>query len=204
MPRVLLSILLFGWLYAPTLCAQPTALDLSFSQDGELLNPFPALPLDAGGTRLLRLGLDHDERILVAGWNSTANSTHAVVGRLLANGSPDPAWAGSGVSVLDQRPGMRVADLVALPDGGAIVCGNYAAPLGANRTWVFVARLQANGQLDTRFASASSTPGIYFAEPAGFDDFSCRALELLADGRVMVAGASFIAASKGSSRHSCA
>lgn len=175
--------------------AQPTALDPGFDLDGERENPFPGLAANAGGSRLLRLGLDHDERILLGGDDGDfgSGSGRGLIGRLLPNGSADPAWAGSGVSVLNQRVNMRVSDLVALPDGGALVCGDYR---GSNptRRWVFVARFLADGQLDGGFAANSSTPGIYFAEPAGFDDFDCRAIELLADGRVMVAGGSFIAA----------
>lgn len=175
--------------------AQPTALDPTFDLDGERENPFPGLAANAGGSRLLRLGLDHDERILLGGDDGDFGSGggRGLIGRLLPNGSADPAWAGSGVSVLDQRVNMGVIDLVALPDGGALVCGNYR---GTNQTrrWVFVARFLANGQLDAGFAASSGTPGIYFAEPAGFDDFRCNAIELLADGRIMVAGGSFIAA----------
>jgi uncharacterized delta-60 repeat protein len=182
-----------GALVSVSASAQPTALDPSFDGDGERVNPFPGLTLGSGDTYLDRLGLDHDERILLAGTDGASGSRRGIVGRLLVNGSVDPAWAGSGFSVLDQRTDMRVADLVALPDGGALVCGSYRGTT-ASRSWAFVARFQAGGLLDPTFAAASGTPGIYFAEPPGFDDFSCDALELMGDGRVVVAGGSLIAA----------
>ena len=193
MSRFLAALALLFGLLSPPLQAQPTGLDPSFDGDGELLIPFPGLAPGSNDVYLDRLGLDHDERILIAGTDGAIGSRRGIVGRLLANGSADPAWAGSGFSVLDQRTDMDVADLVALPDGGALVCGNYAGTT-ASRTWVFVARFLSNGQLDPSFASASGNPGIYFAEPAGFDDFSCAALELMGDGRVAVAGATLVAA----------
>lgn len=173
--------------------AQPTALDTSFDLDGERENPFPGMAVNPAGTQLLHLGLDHEGRILIAGHEGEGLSRRGLVGRLLANGSADPAWAGSGVRVLDQRAGMDVADLIALPDGGALVCGSYrTGAVGLLRFFPFVARFRSDGQLDSSFAPTSSTPGIYFAEPAGLEDFTCSALELQSDGRTMIVGGSYI------------
>src|SRR5687768_5350393 len=100
----------------------PSGLDPSFGIDGRV-----RLPVDQPGSNAFDEVHDvvalPDGRILFAGLaQSHLSSYSAAVGRLNADGTPDPTFSGDGVAVLNGIwfPTVRLA---ASPDGGAVVVG---------------------------------------------------------------------------------
>lgn len=115
--------------------------------------------------------------------------TDGLVGRLLADGAPDPAFAGDGLLYFDGRAGHDQLSTIALAPGGRIyVGGNGELPDGSNANFYLLA-LQANGSpvpgfgLDglvrVDFPDLSSSPTAYLGK---------NGLTLLADGRIVLAG----------------
>jgi uncharacterized delta-60 repeat protein len=87
---------------------------------------------------------------------STGSSTFIVV-RLLVTGAPDPAFAGgTGIAVLPRTPvttgdALGAAALALGRSGTLLVAGTELSSGGAQQ--VLVARLRANGTIDTRFGT---------------------------------------------------
>ncbi|MEZ5439482.1 MAG: hypothetical protein R3F12_14165 [Lysobacteraceae bacterium] len=115
--------------------AQPTQFDTSFDGDGELVSPFPGQAPAEYRRDLRQLAPSSDGTILVAGtdWNDDSfqqfrilKHPKAFIGRLSAsNGQPVTSYGGLGdglATLGDLR--MVINDMLALPDGSALVCGD--------------------------------------------------------------------------------
>lgn len=175
--------------FAVSAAAGPTDLDTSFDLDGERENPFPSFSWTGRNLRLQAMALDHHERILVAGMDFDVSSPTpdlARVGRILAHGGPDPAYGTYGLaSIYHPLASVMVARAVlALPDGSAFVCGDVQFSGGGQHG--FVVRLDPQGATDSSWALGSQ----YVALIGMPDQVSsrCLSVELLGDGRVVVAG----------------
>ena len=168
--------------------AQPTQFDTSFDGDGELVSPFPGQAPAEYRRDLRQLAPSSDGTILVAGtdWNDDSfqqfrilKHPKAFIGRLSAsNGQPITSYGGlgTGVSTLgDLR--MVINDMLALPDGSALVCGDRYTDSGAKGVAL---RVAPDGQLDASWGTGSEiqSPG----------QSHCYGLELLGDGRVVMVG----------------
>lgn len=164
-------------------------LDTSFDGDGIVVTTFGrnhALGID--------VAVQADGKVVVAGTVNKPGSTsyiypfnkQAVVARFLADGQPDPGFASSGVliSSFESAGGSAASQLVLQPDGRMLVSG-YSASSAANDagTRAYVARLEANGQLDPQFAG----DGVAFpALPSSpLDRNAISGLELQPDGRIL-------------------
>ncbi|MCP5475788.1 MAG: hypothetical protein H7A19_13215 [Rhodanobacteraceae bacterium] len=158
--------------------AQPTAFDPGFSGNGELENPFPTLATPVRDRVFQRMGLDHQQRILIAGREETlpGNIRSLYAGRLLADGSIDPTFATSGLYQSEWGDDLYVRDLAVLPDGSAYLCAS-------SESASYLLRFLDNGALDTQFVDpVAQTAGYLRLEP-----FVCDSVEVLAGGRVLVA-----------------
>ncbi|MGE4070982.1 MAG: hypothetical protein AB7E72_07390 [Lysobacterales bacterium] len=157
--------------------AQPTAFDSSFSGNGELENPFPAMAAPVRDRVFQRMGLDHQQRILIAGREETipGNIRSLYAGRLLSDGSADPAYGSSGLYQSGWGDQLYVRDLAVLPDGSAYLCAS-------SESTSYLLRILENGVLDPQFIDPSApTPGYLRLEP-----FVCESIEVLAGGRLLV------------------
>jgi len=129
--------------------------------DGTLDNTFNA------GTNYdypASMALQSDGKVFIGG---SSNSTNRVA-RLNADGSPDGSFnPGAGANGF-------VASIVVQADGKALIGGNFTTVNGANRNRV--ARLNANGSLDSGF-----NPG------TGADGW-VRSIALQSDGNVLIGG----------------
>jgi uncharacterized delta-60 repeat protein len=140
----------------------------------------------SGGKRVIDFGgddesaygaaLQADGRIVLGG---DSHLTPAVA-RLKTNGALDTSFATGGKKTFSWGAIGRVT-AVHVVSNGKILLGGFSGPEGGN---IQVARLSANGKLDTAFG----TGGIAAVDFGG-DDFGA-ALARQADGRILVAGRS--------------
>jgi uncharacterized delta-60 repeat protein len=140
----------------------------------------------SGGKRVVDFGGDNesvygaalqpDGKIVLAG----DSRLQPAVARLKANGALDTTFDGDGKKTFSWGALGRATAVVVAPNG-KILLGGFSGPEGGN---VQVARLNANGALDTTFA----TGGIATIDFGG-DDFG-EAMVRQADGRIVVAGRS--------------
>lgn len=141
------------------------------------------------------LAIQSNGKILVAGTSSNASGNNAALVRLNADGSLD---TGFGVGVSDGTPdgvvGLSLGngddESVAIrvqADGKIVVTGNTTSTGSSSN--VFVARLLADGSLDTGFGNANDgTPDGFVNLSFGDGNDFARALALQADGKILVAG----------------
>ena len=129
---------------------------------------------------------DRSDRIVVAGWaDFAAPPRDAMVGRILANGSPDTSFGGDGwVNITFGRStrglGVRVVPGASPALDKLVVVGTVD---GAPRTG-FIAMLNADGSLDTGF----SGDGILETN-LGTGDARIRGVEVLSNGQIVVCDA---------------
>jgi uncharacterized delta-60 repeat protein len=120
--------------------------------------------------------LQPDGKIVLAG----DSDLRVAVVRLNPNGSLDTTFSGDGRKIFSWGALSRATAVVVLPNG-KILLGGFSGPEGGN---IQVARLNANGALDTTFGPGGTAP-IDF----GGDDFGL-AMARQANGRILVAGRS--------------
>ncbi len=166
--------------------SQAFTFDPSFDLDGERENPFPTLP-DINYDRFLRaLAVDPQGRITVVGSEGPNASPNPIIGRLDITGAPDGSFGSSGLASLT-RSGeneFSVHDLVLLPNGDSLVCGDLQLP---TRTVGFVAKVRADGTQDTTWAPGS-VEGVVLLGNAQALNSNCFALDQLGDGRIVAGG----------------
>jgi uncharacterized delta-60 repeat protein len=120
--------------------------------------------------------LQADGKIVLAG---DSHLTPAVA-RLKANGSLDTTFATGGKKTFSWGALGRATAALVAPNGKIVLAG-FSGPEGGNMQ---VARLNANGKLDTTFGTGGIAPVDF-----GGDDFG-EAVARQADGRILVAGRS--------------
>jgi uncharacterized delta-60 repeat protein len=152
-------------------------LDKSFSGNG--LAP---VPFDGGASSI---AIDARDRIVVGGLAPThIHHQHTfAVGRLTANGKPDPSFSGDGQVVTPiGGPLSDVVSGVAIDQQGRIVAAGSTSDHG---TWGFaVTRYLANGEPDSSFSGDGQTR----TRMAGSADVIGTAVALDAEGRIVEAG----------------
>ncbi len=110
----------------------------------------------------------------------------AFLAKLDSDGEPVASFGTAGIKVQDlgeeTEPSGEITDLAIQPDGRIVVTGS-AVPAPGAKSELIVARFTAAGQLDPSFSSG----GIFRLDASeGYDEG--RALSLLPDGRILVAG----------------
>jgi uncharacterized delta-60 repeat protein len=146
-------------------------LDTTFGSNGKRVIRFGGEQEGAFGA-----ALQPDGKIVLVG----DSDFRVAVARLKPNGSLDATFSGDGRKTFSWGPIGRATDVLVLPNGKLLV-GGFSGPETGN---VQVARLNANGALDTTFG----TGGIATADFGG-DDFGL-AMARQANGRILIAGLS--------------
>jgi uncharacterized delta-60 repeat protein len=123
--------------------------------------------------------------IVAAGCKTTGSTWDLCVVRYNANGSLDDSFGVAGLAVTDMRgTDDYIAGVVLQADGKIVVAGSCTetASSGTGEDFCLM-RLNANGVLDTTFATA----GKAFTSIRDFDD-NATGVALQADGKIVVAG----------------
>ena len=146
-------------------------LDTTFGPGGKRVIDFGGADESAYGA-----ALQPDGRIVLAG----DSDLRVAVARLNPNGSLDTTFSGDGKTVFSWGALSRATAVLVLPNGKILLAG-FSGPEGGN---IQVARLKANGALDTTFGTGGKATVDF-----GGDDFGL-AMARQADGRILVAGRS--------------
>ena len=147
------------------------ALDATFGSAGKRVVDFGGADESAHGA-----ALQPDGKIVLAG----GSDLRVAVARLNPDGSLDTTFSGDGKLTFSWGPFSRARAVLVLPNGKILLAG-FFGPEGGN---IQVARLNANGTLDTTFGTGGKAPVDF-----GGDDFGF-ALARQANGRILVAGTS--------------
>lgn len=147
------------------------ALDTTFGSGGKRV-------IDFGGDdeSVYGAALQPDGKIVLAG----DSDLRVAVARLNSNGSLDSTFSGDGKKTFSWGALSRASAVLVLPNGKILLAG-FSGPEGGN---IQVARLNANGALDTTFGTGGKAPVDF-----GGDDFGL-AMARQANGRILVVGRS--------------
>lgn len=122
--------------------------DTSFGDNGKLVLP--------GDFSVLGFTVDAQGRILLGGIQFGANGYPMAVRRLRADGSIDTGFGDNGLRLISPDVRANAQQLRVQADGRILVAGNSnggGAWTGTSSGRITVARLSADGQLDTSYAS---------------------------------------------------
>ncbi|MEZ5456898.1 MAG: hypothetical protein R3F04_12435 [Lysobacteraceae bacterium] len=166
--------------------AQAFAFDPSFDLDGERENPFPVLQNIDADRVLHALAVDPEGRITVVGTDGPDSLPSPIIGRIDIAGAPDGSFGTSGLAALTRggENNFAVHDLVLLPNGDSLVCGDLHLP---TRTMGFVAKVRADGTQDTTWAPGSADSVVLLGNAQAMNS-NCYALDQLGDGRIIAGG----------------
>ena len=170
-----------------------------------------------GGTGIDHVGLDDyptavaidaQDRIVVAGsFGYAATDTDFGVVRLLGDGTPDLSFNVDGRTniLFDLGPNMHLdqANALAIGNDGKIVVVGVALDSAISRVRVGLARLDADGELDSSFCDPDCSTNLYpsvhsgrttyyFGTPSAHAD-EAFGVDTLADGGFLIAGTTYTA-----------
>lgn len=161
----------------PVSHALPGDPDPSFGQDGRVRLGFPG-----GQDWANAVAQQSDGKFVVAGngYNGGWSGPQIFLARYNSNGTPDPTFGDDGVAWHFSDPETSfVGTAVAVQADGKIVVAGYQE--SGSRTYMFVARFNTNGTLDTTF-NHDGVADLDYARGR------VNALVILADGRILLAG----------------
>ena len=155
------------------------SLDPGFSGDGKVTTDIGTE--DYG----LSVGVQPDGKVVVAGY--TMSGAAIVIIRYQMDGELDTTFGSAGIVISDPGPGVDIGSAVALqPDGRIVVAGRTFNGVDSD---IALLRFDNDGSPDSTFGAN----GIAITAP-GIGDDRANALAILPDGRVVVAGSSYIGA----------
>jgi uncharacterized delta-60 repeat protein len=174
--RVVAALSVAGILATPAFGADGD-LDPTFGKGGKVVTGFGAPAASANS-----LALQADGKIIAAGWvfDPSANVDFALA-RYLPDGSPDPTFGSGGRVQSDYAGQFDIANAVAIQPDGKIIAAGFAT-IGLDQVFA-IARYLPDGSLDPTFDSDGRVTGDFFG--------IVRALVLLPDGKVLVAGSGY-------------
>ena len=155
------------------------ALDTSFDTDGKVTTD-----IEASNGSAISVVVQADGRIVAAGYSTIGGNDEFAVVRYLANGALDTSFNTDGKVTTAIGTSSRAASVVVQADG-RIVAAGYSFN-GTNADFAVV-RYLTNGALDTSFDTDGK---VTTAIGAGVD--AAASVVVQADGRIVVAGRSFI------------
>jgi uncharacterized delta-60 repeat protein len=154
------------------------ALDGSFSGDGIQTADF------GESDQANVVAVQDDGKIVAAGYASTGPDRDLAIARFRAGGMLDPTFSGDGMKTIDFGSEFEEVYGVAVRPDGKIVVAGYTFDSVALAADFALARLKPGGAMDPSF-SGDGKRTVDF----GYDE-SIFAMELLSDGKFLVAGTS--------------
>jgi uncharacterized delta-60 repeat protein len=148
-------------------------LDRTFSGDG-IVTTFGA------GSRATAVAIDHDGRIVVAGY-TLRHGVDVAVARLLPGGAPDTTFGHDGRVRVDLGGADYAFDVAVLPDDGLAIAGQRTTSHG---TKGFVLRLGRRGLPWAAFGGGDGTVFVGFGKPYQ----ALNSIAISARGRIVVGG----------------
>lgn len=175
------------------------ALDASFGAGNSDGTPDGVVSVDLGGSGddvANALAIQSDNKIVVAGYTTQSGTKNLMIARVNADGTLDSTFgAGTGDGTPDGVVGLSLSNgddeangLVIQANGKIVVAGTTRA--SDNTTNAVVARLNADGSLDTAFGAGTGdgTPdGVVGVSFSNGND-AANSVALQADGKIMVVG----------------
>jgi uncharacterized delta-60 repeat protein len=159
--------------------ARPGGLDPSFGDHGVVATELPGEQL--APTAIAR---DVDGRIVVGGFLAHDGLGGDLVAlRYLPSGALDPTFGAGGVARVHLSQPMQVTAMALQPDGKIVLAGSQTTS-GSSQTASAVARLDANGALDTGFAGG----GLATIDFAQFSADSFDDVVVQPDGKILAVG----------------
>lgn len=158
------------------------SLDTTFSGDGIVTSPFASGDFDEARA----LALQPDGKILAAGRVGISNASFAVV-RYNPDGSLDTTFDQDGIVTTQILQGGIVQAVAVQADGKIVAAGSTFN--GSNQDFFTVIRYNANGSIDTSFASS----GIATADFGPIDFLMDLAIQ--PDGKILAAGTGNVSSS---------
>lgn len=128
-----------------------------------------------------------DKKVVVAGvvqvkYNSTI-ITALAVWRLKVNGSLDSSFGNNGFTKISINASSSTCYTVALQPDGKILVGGATSPYGTGKSYLVVARLNPNGNVDMSFATFGK-----FEQTLNPGNLTCEKILLQPDGKIIAAG----------------
>lgn len=177
----------------PTLAADGD-LDPTFGTGGLAL---AGLTDAYGGATACRPVLQPDGKVLTCGTRQIGSTADFFVARFDADGQLDPSFSFDGKVTIDFSGDSgtdRATGLALQSDGKIVVAGTTNADRGPDHDNFAVARLNADGTLDTTFGAGTGKKVVAFDLDGGTGDDNCADVAIQGDGRIVVAGTVMTAA----------
>ena len=151
-------------------------MDASFGAGGLVYTDFDPNGDDKANAVLIQ----PDGKIVAAG-NAYNGDPDCGIARYTTDGSLDSTFSGDGKAIVAFGGNDECHDIAILEDGDLVIAGSYEDSLSIDVDFA-VARLNANGTLDTGFDSDGKTT-------TGFGDIEyAHAVAIQPDGKILVAG----------------
>ncbi|MEM9016841.1 MAG: delta-60 repeat domain-containing protein, partial [Verrucomicrobiota bacterium] len=124
------------------------------------------VPTVFGSGPVTGLGLQKDGKIILSGFliNLDGDTRYRRIGRLNSDGSLDSSF-NSAISEVEAGPNFRADTILVQEDGKILIGGDFFQYNGVGRQGL--ARLNANGSLDTSFVPAVERPNTIAIQPDG-------------------------------------
>ncbi|MEP6950756.1 MAG: T9SS type A sorting domain-containing protein [Ginsengibacter sp.] len=150
------------------------SLDNSFGSNGKLIEDYKQ-----GDTRFNSTAIQSDGKIVTAGLTWTGSDYDFAIARYNINGRLDSTFSDDGKQITDFGAKDEAVSVVIQPDGKIVVAGNSDAQFA-------IARYNTDGSPDNTFSDDGK-----LLISMGFAD-ACQSVALQRDGKIVMAGYTFI------------
>jgi uncharacterized delta-60 repeat protein len=172
------------WVFCASVQAADGDLDPSFGTDGFRITGIT----DAYSIVPLGMAVQPDGKIVACGGEGTYPAVDFYVARFTADGELDASFSFDGRTTIDFGGNTDICNGLAIQTDGKIVVAGSTQPDGDPNVDFAVARLNADGTLDTATFGAGTGKSVVGFDLGGTNADNVGSLVLKPDGRIVVAG----------------